>query len=103
MDPIPRNGLVQELIESAFKSKNSCSSHWFYLTYSSNPPKPTILFNSGRILPFVQNPLFDQRFRVRPTRQLLLQTVCSHVLLELFLVSLEGRRSIGVWQDVAFG
>ena len=54
-----------------------------------------------RILILPQNPLPNQLFRLRPPLQLMFQTIGSHVLLQLSLLSLEGGCGGGVGEDVA--
>jgi len=57
---------------------------------------------SHRVLIRLENALLHQLFRLRPSLQVLLQTVRAHVLLQLLLLLLQSRRRRAVGQDVAF-
>jgi hypothetical protein len=75
---------------------------------SSNPliPIPGLLPSTPltlllRILTLLQNPLLNQFLGTRPPLESLLQTVRPHMQIQLPLVTLQRRRSRGVWEDVA--
>lgn len=54
-----------------------------------------------RILILLQNPLLNQRLRIRPTLQPILQAISPHMTLELLLMPLQRGCSARIGQDVA--
>jgi hypothetical protein len=54
-----------------------------------------------RVLAFLQNALLHKLFWAWPTLQALLEIICSHVEVELPLVSLQGGRGRRVREDIA--
>ena len=63
---------------------------------------PSFSFPLPNPLPLLQNPLPDQLLRLRSRLQLLLQTIRPHMFFQLALLSLNGRRSGGTVQDIAY-